>query len=287
MGQNLHILRDWIGAGTTDAPVVITANSGNANAPNLATIQPSQGWASTITITSGAITIDLGVARTFDGVWLGAASFGPNATMRIRCADTSGALTAATGADDSGTISVWRASGRMSADDYPLDTGDQRWEGTDHYYRFAVARTRRWVLINIVDTGNVNDRTGFGILRIGQVLQPARNFAWGWSFALNSGAVRQRNAGGGMNIADGAHWRTLRLRLGWLKQQPPTVQDAQKLYETLKWVAHARDLVVVCDPDADHDWHLKALCGVPTNAVEFLNNFVRHWQSELVVEQLI
>jgi hypothetical protein len=260
---------------------------GTAN--NLLSIWPQQVWqGDTADLTGVEIDVDMGaVAVTYDSVWLGNTNFGTAFEWRLQTAATQGGLGAASGADDSGTISGWPASGRPATADYPLLVTDTRFSGRDHFYRFASPRTRRWLRITLGDAGNANNWLRAGILRIGLAKTMERCFGFDWKIAHRDGDLLFAPPQGTWNSMRGPEWREYALTFGWLRQYAAaSKQEMQYLLELLRWARKDSDFVVLTDPAADHDWHLRSFCGVAMNPNEFSNHFVQHWRGELIMRTI-
>jgi hypothetical protein len=257
-------------------------------ASNLGTVQPSQ-VARTTTLTALQLDFDRGATATesWDQVVLAFHNLSPAATASWARATSQANLATAAGNDAIASASVWRPSGRPSSDDYPLLVADSRYRGMTTIVRFPTATAMRWGRVTVADAGNTNAFLEFGRLFPGLAIQPGRNFGFGWQIAGRDGSLRVRAEHGAAHFASGPEWRIVKLPLKWLRQQPPTAQDWQAIYETLRWVRGASDLAVQADPDADRDWHLKTVVGVPVEARDFEQGFLGHFAGILTVEELI
>jgi hypothetical protein len=267
----------------------LIASDADSLADRLYTMQPEQAWQAPDLANPFTFEIELDAAHAtipWDGVWFGAHNHAAGATRLVQRATSSGGLSGATGNDSSGTGSVWPASGRPAATDYPLLVVDQDWRPLDTFYRFPTLAVRSHMRWTAVDTANPNGYLRAGRLAMGPCFQPSRNFGFGWKDVPRNASRAVPGDTGFFDAASGPRWREVHLTMGWLRHAPPTENDWLQLRELLIWANNARDIVVVMNPDADHDRHVKMICGVPINGVEFVQQLVRTFRAELVIRSL-
>jgi hypothetical protein len=286
---NVVFMRPFLLEGSGSA---ISATVGNAIAPRLLTIQPQEAWVGLDGGSGVAIEVALDAGHAplpWDGVFWGAHNHWINATRRARRATSAGGLNAAAGNDDSGTASVYPPSGRPAATDYPPLVTSQDWRGLDHFYRFPTAAARSHFRLNLAETDNPNPAgMRAGLLRLGTCFQPSRNFGFNWKDVPRNASRATQGDTGAFDGASGPRWREIHLTMGWLRHEaPPAESDWMRLRELLIWANNVRDIVVVMDPDADRDRHIKTICGVPINGIEFINQFVKTFRSDLVIRALV
>ena len=193
----------------SDAATLSTTGTVSSSLPltNLQTMQPGEVCRFT-SLTGMMIVADLGSAKAINWVELINHNGTSAATWRIRGADTEGNLTASPGYD-SGTVSMWPASGK------PSDTGLQNLSSLLY---LTTAQTYRWWRIDITDAANPATYWQAGRLYIANAWVPEKNLSYGVQYGFIDTSQRYRTPGGNTLPINRARLKRVAFSLGFMDE---------------------------------------------------------------------
>lgn len=209
-------------------PIAALATSRGTGGANLLTADPREAWTDSAVGTAATISIDLGVERIVDTLFLGCIF---NAALDATWTITGGV----TGYNDItvkplSALCVPDRGARLRTMNHAL------WTGAEHmvrYLRVAVAQPAGAPPLAI------------GALVVSGAFVPTWNKEWGSGRGVKDSATVTRLPSGGVAVAHGARFGTYAWTLGDLSDE-----EADILYELQLGVGESRPLLVVEDPAA-------------------------------------
>lgn len=218
-----------------DATITTGSEASGLPASNLLTSQPGDKWRAT-DLNNAYVVLDLGSALEFDLIWLGYTNASSAAQWRVRAAATEAGLTSAPDYD-SGTVGFWPQTG----------LGD--WSFTHGFIHLSTSETRRWVRIDVSDTGNGDGYFQAGRLYLSKGWQPATNVSFGFAVGFVDLGEKGRAGGGQLYAVDRELPRIWQATLGFMTE----TEAHDNLFDLIRRRRSSRDVLVIKDPAAsDH-----------------------------------
>lgn len=214
---------------------------------NLATDQPGEAarWTS---LTGMAIVLELDAAQAINLIALIAHNGTGSATWQIRGATSEANLTASPGYD-SGSVSMWPATGRPSGHDKLTSI-----------HVPASAQTFQWWRIDISDGSNPDGYFEAGALIVDDAFQPGVNMAYGQAIGFDDPSEQVRAEGGQTWATPTGARRTVQFTLGF-ESEADMMGTA---YEIDRRRGARKPVFWVFDPAETTHLHRRAVYGLQT-----------------------
>ena len=241
-------------------------------AANLQTLQPGEvaRWTSLATI---AADIDLVAAAAVNVVALGPHNGTSAATWRVRGATSQANLTAAPGYD-SGSGSMWPATGRPSGYD-----GVKLWS----LLYLSAAQSFRWWRFDVADAANPDGYFEAGRWIVDAAWQPAKNLRYGWGVGWDDPSEIVRAIGGQAWPVPRSRARVLEFTLGSMSED----EMMANAYEIARKRGKAKDVLVARDPAATTHLHRQMIYGLMAELPPLVNRTFNLYETGYRLEELI
>lgn len=209
------------------APVSALAVSRGSGGANLLTIDPREVWADSAVGTAATISIDLGVVRAIDTVFLGCVWNADEAATWSITGGVAGYTEVTIKA--AGELRVPERAGRVRSFSHAF------WHGADvlvRYLRISVLQPAGKPAIRV------------GVMLTGLSFVPTYNQEWGAGRGVKDTGTVTRLPSGGVASVEGARYGTYKWSLGDL-----TDEEVDVVYEMQLDRGETRRMLVVEDPD--------------------------------------